>query len=595
MTKQFTLLLLALAGTLQVNASIKTIYQQDYEQATDASAWTSPNASANLKLVTGDAVYGKYISFAPNSNDRSAQTLFYTTSDFYGDATSYTLEFDAAIKSGNNHRTTELCVMSDGGTIKNNNSYIANNGNANFLFDLSNTTDATTYYVNGDASNTLQLPQSEWLHFKLDVDGTAGTVTYTVTKTADGSTLTSGTYMLPQGTSYKAKGVFFNGGRYFPTLSFDNVNIYQQLAYDVANPPKVALTAVMGTGRQYTLSYGDQETLHYTLPGEQEFTATGGEPVTVTTHQAGVLEAYTTSGTATSDTVRTQVSADSVRLATPACRVSSIGQLYYKQYTVHSDNTQVPLNPTATLSYVFTPANGGDAISGTVANDSAITVNESGVLRITVSANGYAPADTLINNETSYKQMFDYNFATMTRQQLVANSYLDVGEAFNDSRWSQTNALNFVVMTDNDEAASQAFPGLTLFTNKVPTIIVGLGLMAPLKDADGVTVSTYGTPLTITNGKADEYAVITTSNNYGASTATEVMQADERYSLYRFSTVLTDIKLFVPEAVANAINHVPAEQTSGTDRWYNLQGVCLHGQPALKGIYLHNGKKVVVR
>ena len=150
-------------------------------------------------------------------------------------------------------------------------------------------------------------------------------------------------------------------------------------------------------------------------------------------------------------------------------------------------------------------------------------------------------------------------------------------------------------MTDNDEAASQAFPGLTLFTNKVPTIIVGLGLMAPLKDADGVTVSTYGTPLTITNGKADEYAVITTSNNYGASTATEVMQADEQYSLYRFSTVLTDIKLFVPEAVTNAINHVPAEQTSGTDHWYNLQGVCLHGKPALKGIYLHNGKKVVVR
>src|SRR5574344_788444 len=134
-----TALLLFFAGSMQ--AGVKKFYSQDFESQTDASLWTSPNAAAALTLQSGDATYGKFIQFAPGTtNDRSCQTIWYAAgSDFYADFTTYTVEFDASVAAGNNHRTTELAVMSEGGKIANNNNYAAANTNTQFLFDLTNT------------------------------------------------------------------------------------------------------------------------------------------------------------------------------------------------------------------------------------------------------------------------------------------------------------------------------------------------------------------------------------------------------------------------------------------------------------------------
>ena len=210
-----------------------TLYSQDYENASGVSDWISPSASSQLTLKTGDALYGQYFCFdfsSTNTNDRSASKTF-AGIDWTGINT-YTLEFDASLKPGaDNNKPTdhlmELSVMAEGGNIPNNNNYHTANSGANYLLDLTNGGSAsTTYTVNG-SSTTVTIPSATWCHYKLVVDGDAGTVVWTITNNSTSAQIGSGTYTLPSGTSYKANGLYINASRYFPVASVDNIQIYQ--------------------------------------------------------------------------------------------------------------------------------------------------------------------------------------------------------------------------------------------------------------------------------------------------------------------------------------------------------------------------------
>jgi len=136
--QRLLLLLILMAGGGEAWGQV--LYNQDYEEATDASSWTSANNSGGLSLVTGDATYGNYIRFYGDgiSGSRTAYTNFYTTSDFYGDLITYTIEFDAAIRTGNTaNYPTELLVASNGYSLAGNDYFTnSNTTNKNYLFLL---------------------------------------------------------------------------------------------------------------------------------------------------------------------------------------------------------------------------------------------------------------------------------------------------------------------------------------------------------------------------------------------------------------------------------------------------------------------------
>lgn len=579
---------------MSVNASTRKLYSQDYENATGADSWTSPNAGASLSLETDDN-YGKFIQFAPGlTNDRSASTTWWSSdNDFYGDVTNYTLQFDASITAGNNHFTTELAVMTDGGRIKNNSNYASNNSNGNYILDLTNNTDQTTFSVNGGTA--MQLTVGEWLHFNIYVDVAARTAVATITNKSDGSVVANSTLSLPEGTSTRATGIYYLAGRYNNVLKIDNILITTQTEGDVANKPTVTLTGLNGTERTYTIAYDEFETLHYILPEADTATAEGGKPVEVTTSTSGDLKAWTTSGTAVSDTVTVAVDAVPVSVAAPVATLSDINTGYKRAYVVTEDNSAVLLNPQATITAQFVDKSGTIQSESTIASGDTIRTDAEGKFVVTASAEGYEPQTIEIAVDTAYDFKASYPFKQMTREQLVDNDWLEIGEAMTESRWGLTSALNFIVDPSVDGAAENAFPGLTLFTNKVPTIVVGYGLMAPLTDANGTTVSLYGTPLTFTDGKADDYAVITTTDNYGAKTSTTVIPCDQSYSLFRFSSMITDIRIYSPHKSkpVTGINEIVGDEANGgSEAYYTLGGIRVT-KPSSPGIYIHNGKKFV--
>ena len=195
------------------------LYEQDYETATDASTWQSPNAYGNLSLQTDDT---KYIMYTGNSstNSRSNFTLFSS-----GNYKKYVLEFDFALTAGNKD-ASELSVMADGGRRTNNANYRDTNSGAQFLLDLTSTgAYSNTYVVNGDNDNTVELPSATWCHATVSVDGNSRTADYTIKNRKLGTKLASGTFSLPAGTSHVTAGLYYLSGRYSATAKFDNISI----------------------------------------------------------------------------------------------------------------------------------------------------------------------------------------------------------------------------------------------------------------------------------------------------------------------------------------------------------------------------------
>jgi hypothetical protein len=55
------------------------------------------------------------------------------------------------------------------------------------------------------------------------------------------------------------------------------------------------------------------------------------------------------------------------------------------------------------------------------------------------------------------------------------------------------------------------------------------------------------------------------------------------------------LRLSFDEGDATAINGVETKAETTTEDWYTISGAKLQGKPAQKGIYIMNGKKVVVK
>ncbi len=243
-TKLLLLLLLIMAGANGTWAA-HSYYSQNYEEQSDASLWSSGNYSGGLSLITGDATYGKYIKFAQSggglSGPRTAYTNFSISEWPYS---SYTIEFDASLKTCNTSgHATELVVASDGYELEGNQYFTStNDDDNNFLFMLkSNGTANSTTYVINRTTDEVVIAADTWFHVKLVVDITNRQVNYTLT----GGASASGTYNITDGTSMEAKALVATIGKgFYGSVTVDNINIYSIWYYLKTDIP----TTLVSTG-----------------------------------------------------------------------------------------------------------------------------------------------------------------------------------------------------------------------------------------------------------------------------------------------------------------------------------------------------------
>jgi len=475
MKKTFTYLRTLLVGLMAVTAtgtawadSKITFYSNDFSAEKSLELISvSASANQNLSLKTDEnEKYGQYVNQTTQDRARDVYMDVSTLlSASFANYTDYTVEFDAAFRSGATNRTAgnSLTLKSTG---------------SKDIFKMATPTAQVSggdlvFTVEGaEEGKEITLKSLTWYHFKFEITSTS--VTYTVTLGSDDSDITngSGTRTI---TDSRIKQIFFGTARSTGQTSFDNIDIYAMAAGDVANDPIITESAVVGENREYTISFGEGETLYYTLPGGSEETATTS-PVVLTATEAGTLSAYTKKGSATSTTVNATVTHGTVSLNNPTYKLSSIAENYGKTYTININNSDIELMPTASMTYVFTPAGGSAESPVNIANGGTINSTQEGTYVITATADGYTSSELTIKNDQAYIKSKTYDFSAMTTSDLDMSTPKWTGPAETNYQTGSSTTLysgdGYTVISEY--ASNSAIEGVNLNSSAVLLMSYGL-------------------------------------------------------------------------------------------------------------------------
>lgn len=583
--RKFYLFLTALvAFATSANASIKVLYNQNFEAATDVAStqWVSPSAAAGLSISSDQ--FGKFIRFTQSGNDRSAHLLWGTDLIKSENVASYTVSFDmSATAWGNNHSTTEYTIMSDetNCTKKPNNNFRANS--ANWLFDLTQIPEASggkalaatgdqVFAINGDSAYTVTLSSGVFYKVTLDIDTIARTVDWKIENPAKEVTVASNTYTVPEGTSMIATGLYFLGARFNHNQVFDNIRVSTYVDEDVANNPSVALTGINNQQRIYKIQFLKGETLHLSFQGNEldpiSFADCDGnyvwsnnpnfnpenEELVNDACATGTLVAWTTSGSATSEKISEEVSNEIIALPAAALSVTNVTEGFGKTYTMTVDNSSTPLLPTVFVDYTFTPSDGGDVLKGSdLKTGSSIEVPSKGTLELVSKAFGYGETKTTIVNDVEYAQSADYDFAHMTipvgfnEDGKVTGNYATYGRLYGNQEGTEvvdetTGNTTYTKLTYNDiiqytkkssEWTDSILVDKVAFT-AIPSVNVhiwpGVGLNLEGRKGDDLSGSWITSLYLTVNGlTSDDIVLVSSLSNYGSNSLHPVVATLDDY------------------------------------------------------------------
>ena len=583
--RKFYLFLTALvAFATSANASIKVLYNQNFEAATDVAStqWVSPSAAGGLSISSDQ--FGKFIRFTQSGNDRSAHLLWGTDLIKSENVASYTVSFDmSATAWGNNHSTTEYTIMSDetNCTKKPNNNFRANS--ANWLFDLTQIPEASggkalaatgdqVFAINGDSAYTVTLSSGVFYKVTLDIDTIARTVDWKIENPAKKVTVASNTYAVPEGTSMIATGLYFLGARYNHNQVFDNIRVSTYVDEEVANNPSVALTGINNQQRIYKIQFLKGETLHLSFQGNEldpiSFADCDGEYVWSNNPNfnpeneelvndacaTGTLVAWTTSGSAISEKISEEVSNEIIALPAAALSVTNVTEGFGKTYTMTVDNSSTPLSPTIFVDYTFTPSDGGDVLKGSdLKTGSSIEVPSKGTLELVSKAFGYGETKTTIVNDVEYAQSADYDFAHMTipvgfnEDGKVTGNYATYGRLYGNQEGTEvvdetTGNTTYTKLTYNDiiqytkkssEWTDSILVDKVAFT-AIPSVNVhiwpGVGLNLEGRKGNDLSGSWITSLYLTVNGlTSDDIVLVSSLSNYGSNSLHPVVATLDDY------------------------------------------------------------------
>ena len=456
--KKLYLLLMAVVFTLAANAGTKNLLKMDFESGTPTSlGWTSPNNAAGM-TITGDE-YGNYFQFTSGSNSGGRSCYKLWGADIFTDQLAggtYHIEFEwANTVHSATHYGTEIALFS-GTKPGANNAQIASN--AATLFSVSEAADNhDLFFINGDATNTFSVDQG-WFAVLLDVNVNTRTIEWRIVdQLTRQETKASGTRTFDEGTDMLISGLNINCARGAATIQLDNLKVQIITDYDIANVPSVALTGVNNEERTYSIEFQEEEVLHVkgTDGTETEvlYGDTEGGVYKYTTTTSGTLEAWTTSGTATSEKVSVAVDCNIIQLPQATVAITNAQAGFAKEYTISVSNESVPTKPTLYVSYEYKDENGTIVKSAEEKfSGEKVAVDDKGTLTVTVVAMGFGSSVTSVTNDTEFEVKNVIDFQHMTVDDLTAKGFedkgtLDAASGGGESTWTSGKRLYYRIAT----------------------------------------------------------------------------------------------------------------------------------------------------
>ena len=499
--RKFYLLLAAFAISVAANAGIRNLYKQDFEAVKTAAdaGWTSPNLAGGMSIVSTE--FGKWFEFAVgNNNNRNAVLTW--GQDIYGEGvTNYSVHFqwghvnpkgtnngdpvantqfsneialivphdwqpndaekEAGIKAVNSINNGQYATADSlrlftitqlKGAYGADNPYWADN--ADF------TSYAYDFMINGDPNQTFTAAENAWYNIHVYVDVTARTVTYQINDESDSEVILEGVVDIAENASPYISALNVLCGRYSSKVSIDDVKVQMEIEGDYANQPTIALTGVNMAERTYKIFFesSNDEILHVKSPNGSEDTAVES-PYDFVTSTSGVLEAWTESGSATSEHAVENVDCSVITLPMADVAIKKVNSGYVKELTMTVSNAEVPTQPNITLTYNFQGEGGEVVTSGDneVPSGTSINVTQKGTLTVVTHAYGFAEATYVYQNDSEFGVDASVDFQHMDEATLLSKDFveidpLDASNMSGENNWTARKRMWYQIETGENDA-----------------------------------------------------------------------------------------------------------------------------------------------
>jgi len=471
--KKFYLTLVALfAFTMVATAGVKNLYKQDFEAVNSPAeaGWSSPNLAGGMSLQSTE--YGKWFRFSLGANNNRNAVLNFNNGKaadetiFTGqDAKEYTVTFQWGLVANPNDAnkpqdvqfSTELALLG-GNWNSASKGYFINNGqyatadslcifsitqlkgaysdtNPYWTDNTDNSNYAFDFVVCRDTANaTITLAQDMWYDITVTVNTETKTVKWSISELM-GEVIKEGESKIADNCDPFVKALNVLMGRRNSIADIDEVKVQMATEGDFANTPSISLTEIDMAKRSFEIYFEDGEILHVKKTEGDEDTAVES-PYKYVTETSGTLEVWTENGTATSEHITYEVDATPIALPAASVDITKVNSGYVKTLKMTADNSNVPMQPTITLTWEYS---NGDKSAGEVANGATYDATEKGTLTVTTHAYGFVETKVTYENNTEFAIDKTIDFQHMDEETLKAKGFEKIDDLRADKMSGEGN------------------------------------------------------------------------------------------------------------------------------------------------------------
>ena len=263
---------------------------------------------------------------------------------------------------------------------------------------------------------------------------------------------------------------------------------------------------------------------------------------------------------------------------------TAIGEASNETLTYNFEVTDTP--KPFDLVFGFQKTGEGNTPAQIVVDDVVLTYTPTTKATVTFAPEGFA---------TYYNGGFDVTLPAGMKARIVTD------------KGATERALVYETIADGDDSSNKTVPaGTAVLLQVAPTAepqSLNITLVSPTATAISQTNWLHGSDTeTTTTGEGKHYK-LTYSNNddnfgwyWGASNGAAFTSPAHKAWLVVPDGGNAKLRFFgLPDASTLGIESIAGSAMEGTGPWYTLSGLRLNAQPTAKGIYIRNGKKVVVK
>ena len=282
-----------------------------------------------------------------------------------------------------------------------------------------------------------------------------------------------------------------------------------------------------------------------------------------------------------------------------------------KNFTINKASRDVTFNPyhfTRTFGdpdFTIVPTTSGGGILSYSSNDISIATVNSSTGKVHIVGVGKVRITARLSGSSNYRPASDWYEVTVVAKEVAATMIGEIAEqtytgspltpavVVTDGDATLTEETDYTVEYTNNTETGEATVTITGKGNYTGTVSTTFTIVADKTTLDGAITDAAAYYESITADYADIAATLLEAIN-----AAKGVQADKAATQQAVDNAAEALKKAVQDAkdAVQVITGIDSVKVSAVNSvWYDLNGRKLEGNPTKKGVYIQNGRKVIVR